>query len=101
MTVINDGHEDIQLFGCPHCTDKGVRLVGDPDALRPRRGAGSYFGWTETRHWPVKYTVSLHGVTSICPATANPVPDVSRDFSVTYDVTDAGKCLLLTRGVGG
>ncbi|MGW4823093.1 hypothetical protein ACWEP4_29960 [Streptomyces sp. NPDC004227] len=101
MTVINDGHEDIQLFGCPLCTDKGVRLVGDPGAVSARRGAGSYFGWTETRHWPVKYTVSLHSVTSICPATTNPIPNASRNFSVTYNVTDAGKCLLLTRGVGG
>ncbi len=98
VTVSNDTAVLIHVFGCAACTSQGLGVVANPDNTPSSPGAGASVGWTETRTWPVTYTVTVRGVGTTCPTVTSPTPDL-RLVSVTYAVSDDGTCMVLDKGV--
>lgn len=85
MRLVNDSAWDTHVLGCPSCGERGLGVV-----------AGSYFGWTEERAWPVTYKVVVRGAESVCPVI-DPKPAKAagevgtRD--IIYVVDKTGKCV--------
>ncbi|MFD8808905.1 hypothetical protein [Streptomyces sp. NPDC059597] len=94
VRLVNQSAWDARVAGCPPCGERGAVVTGDPD-LKPGEG-GTYFGWTETRPWPVTYEVVVRGVESVCPFID---PEAARaegevgTRDVVYLVNKKGKCV--------
>lgn len=97
VDFVNGNASDLTFLDSP--LGKSIKLPGcvPVDTCKPSEGSpsGGSVGWTETRKLPHIFRLSLNDKPLMCPAATPPPTVWNGPYAVVYQVTAAGRCLIV------
>lgn len=97
IQIDNSNANNVLVLSCPPCKPGGAQIPGNAGG-----NGWMFLGWDVAERSSLSYTMAIHGRRIACRAPKplpSPLPDQTKyPFHLTYRVTKAGRCVIVSQG---